>query len=195
MAMDSLVRARGDAEVLSQMLHLSWAESMIDIGSGPSTYPIYFYKKNPRLKITIFDLPGTLKITRKVLAKYGMEGKFELVAGDFNIDELPNGFDIAFLSNIIHSEGEKSNLRLMEKVYSSLNPKGEIIIKDHILDDSLTSPAVGAIFSVQMLLTTGGRDYSFREVNEWLEGVGFEKVKWIRLEPPLTSSLVIAKKG
>ena len=194
MAMHALVKARGDAEILSNMLDFTWAETMIDIGSGPGTYPMKFLQKYPQLKITIFDLPGTLMITRRVLQKEGMSGKIEIVEGNYNTDEIPKGFDVVFLSNIIHSEGEENNRRLMSKVYKTLNSGGEVIIKDHILDDTLTSPAVGAIFSVQMLLTTGGRDYSFEEVRAWLEDAGFEKPEWIKLGPPLTSSLVVCRK-
>jgi SAM-dependent methyltransferase len=194
MAMHSLVRARGDAEILSDMLDFKGAKTMIDIGSGPGTYPIEFLKKYPHLKITIFDLPGTLKVTKRVLEKEGMLGAIDIVEGDYNTDEIPVGFNIAFLSNIIHSENEETNQRLMKKVYVALNPGGEIIIKDHILDDTLTSPRVGAIFSLQMLLATKGRDYSFQEVKDWLENAGFKKVEWIELPPPLTSSLVIGYK-
>ncbi|MCI0453503.1 MAG: acetylserotonin O-methyltransferase [Candidatus Dadabacteria bacterium] len=194
MAMHSLVNARGDARILSDMLDFSRAKTMIDIGSGPGTYAIKFLKRFPHLKITILDLPGTLKITKKVLKKEGVYGKIELLECNYNSGEIPKGFDIAFLSNIIHSENEEANQKLFRKVYRSLNPGGEIIIKDHILDPTLTSPAVGALFSIHMLLTTKGRDYSFRELKGWLIGAGFKKVRWIRLKPPLTSSLVIGRK-
>jgi SAM-dependent methyltransferase len=194
MAMHSLVMARGDARILSDTLDFGWARSMIDIGSGPGTYPMEFLKRYPHLRITVFDLPGTLKVTRRVLEEEGMLGRIEIVEGDYNTDEIPSGFDIAFLSNIIHSEDEETNRRLMKKVYGILNPGGEVIIKDHILDDTLTNPAVGALFSIQMLLTTRGRDYSFREVKGWLEDAGFKGIEWITLAPPLTSSLVIGRK-
>jgi hypothetical protein len=194
MAMHSLVNARGDAEILSDKLDFSWAKTMIDIGSGPGTYPIKFLKKFPHLKITILDLPGTLKITKKVLGKEGMSGKIKLIECNYNSDEIPKGFDIAFLSNIIHSEDEEANQKLFKNVYGSLNLGGEIIIKDHILAPTLTSPAVGALFSIHMLLTTKGRDYSFKELKGWLVDAGFKKVRWIRLKPPLTSSLVIGRK-
>ncbi|MER3445559.1 MAG: hypothetical protein C4291_01395 [Candidatus Dadabacteria bacterium] len=194
MAMHTLVTARGDAEVLSNMLDFKGVKTIIDIGSGPGTYPMQFLKKYPYLRITIFDLPGTLNVTRRILKREKMYGKIEIVEGDYNKDEIPRGFDVAFLSNIIHSENEEANQKLMKKVYASLNRNGRIIIKDHILDDTLTSPAVGAIFSIQMLLVTKGRDYSFSEVKGWLEDAGFRKSEWIRLKPPLTSSLVIGWK-
>lgn len=194
MAMHSIVKARGDAEVLGDMLDFSAAKTMIDIGSGPGTYPIEFLRKYPHLQVTIFDLPATLDVTRKVLENEGVYGKIRIEEGNYNTDPLPAGFDIALLSNIIHSENEDNNQRLMNKVFGSLNRGGKVIIKDHILDETLTNPAVGAIFSVQMLLVTGGRDYSFAEVRNWLENAGFGETEWIRLKPPLTSSLVIARK-
>ncbi len=193
-AMHSLVTARGDAEVLGDILDLKWAEKLIDIGSGPGTYPIQFLKKYPHLEVTIFDLPGTLGVTKRFLEKEGMAGKIKVVEGDYNRDELPGGFDVAFLSNIIHSENEETNKELVKKVFGALNRGGEIIIKDHILDDSLTHPPVGAIFSVQMLLATRGRDYSFTEVKLWLEEAGFKKIVCIGLPAPLTSSLVTGRK-
>ena len=194
MAMHSLVEARGDAAILSDILDFSWASTMIDIGSGPGTYPIHFLRKYPHLEITIFDLPGTLRVTKKVLENEGMYGRINIVEGDYNTDPLSTGFDIAFLSNVIHSENEETNQELMTKVFGCLNTCGKVIIKDHILDDSLTSPPIGAIFSIQMLLTTKGRDYSFAEVRLWMENAGFREVEWIKLEPPLTSSLVIGQK-
>ncbi|HEY7534798.1 MAG TPA: methyltransferase, partial [Thermodesulfobacteriota bacterium] len=194
MAMHSLVNARGDAEILSDKLDFSRAKTLLDIGSGPGTYPIQFLRKYPNLKITILDLPRTLSITKKVLRNEQISGRIRLVERDYNSGEIPKGFDIAFLSNIIHSESEEANQKLLKKVYRALNPRGKIIIKDHILDSTLTSPAVGAIFSINMLLTTKGRDYSFRELRNWLINAGFEKIRWIRLKPPLTSSLVIGRK-
>lgn len=191
MAMHTLVMARGDAGVLSSMLDFKGIKTIIDIGSGPGTYPMQFLKKYPHLRITIFDLPGTLNVTRRILKREKLYKRIRLLEGDYNTDDIPGGFDVAFLSNIIHSEDEKANQKLMKKVYSSLNRNGRIIIKDHILDDTLTSPAIRAIFPIQMLLLTRGRDYSFSEVKGWLEDAGFRKPEWIRLEPPLTSSLVI----
>jgi hypothetical protein len=81
---------------------------------------------------------------------------------------------------------------LIRKLASNLKPGGQIVIKDHILDDSHTTPAVGSIFSLLMLLTTeSGRCYSFSEIKTWMEQAGLSKVQQIDLPPPLTSSLVV----
>jgi len=195
-AMHSLVQARGDAEILIEKLDLGKARDLLDVGSGPGTYPIYLCRKFPGLRATIFDLPGTLKITGRFVAESGLKDRITLLAGDYRNDPIPGRYQAVLLSNIIHGEGSEENPRLMAKLYRCLDPGGKVVIKDHILDDSLIHPPVGAIFSLLMLLTTEhGRCYSFNEVRSWLEAAGFRQISQIPLPYPLNSSLVIAEKG
>jgi hypothetical protein len=194
-AMDSLVRARGDAEALAEKLDLTGIETLLDVGSGPGTYPIRFCRTYPSLRATIFYLPATLAVTEKFVRSAGLADRIRLVAGDYRRDAIPGEYQTAFLSNIIHGEGEDVNAALMAKVYGALAEDGRIVIKDHILNDMHTHPASGAVFSLLMLLTTErGKCYSYAEVKEWLAAAGFKNIHEIELPPPLTSSLVIGTK-
>jgi cyclopropane fatty-acyl-phospholipid synthase-like methyltransferase len=194
--MDSLVKARGDAEVLAETLDLSNVNNILDIGSGPATYTIHLCRKNPGLHATLFDLPGTLKVTEGFVKDSGLGDRIRLEAGDYRVDPITGSYQMVFLSNIIHAESAEENTRLMRKIYQCLENNGSAVIKDHILDDSLTQPPVGALFTLLMLLTTEqGRCYSFSEIKAWLHQAGFKAVKEIPLPAPLTSSLVVGEKG
>jgi len=194
-AMDSLVKARGDAELVAEKVDLSGVAELLDVGSGPATYPIYLCNKYPGLRATIFDLPGTLKITEKIVRASELKDRIRLIAGDYRVDPIPGRYQMVFLSNVIHAESAQENAGLMAKLHSCLDSGGRIVIKDHILDDTLARPAAGVIFALTMLLTTNyGRCYSFNEVKGWLEGAGFERVREIPLPSPLTSSLVVGEK-
>ena len=165
---------------------------LLDVGSGPATYPIAFCQRFPELRVTIFDLPGTLAITDKYVREAGMTERIRQIAGDYRKAPIPGSYDVIFLSNIIHGESFENNRSLIRKLVSNLKPGGQIVIKDHILDDSRTTPPVGAIFSLLMLLTTeSGRCYSFNEIKSWMEQAGLSQVRQIDLPPPLTSSLVV----
>jgi len=194
-AMDSLVKARGDSDVVASALDWSHVGEFLDVGSGPATYPIALCKKFPNLHATIFDLPVTLNITRHFIRAAGMEDRIRLIAGDYRKDAIPGDYQVIFLSNVIHGEDYAKNEALIGKLAKNLEPAGRIVIKDHILDDSRAKPAVGAIFSLLMLLTTaGGRCYSFNEIRTWMEAAGLSEVEQINLSSPLTSSLVIGTK-
>jgi hypothetical protein len=194
-AMDSLVKARGDSDVVASALDWGHVGEFLDVGSGPATYPIALCKKFPNLHATIFDLPVTLSITRHFIRAAGMEDRIRLIAGDYRKDAIPGDYQVIFLSNVIHGEDYAKNEALIGKLAKNLEPAGRIVIKDHILDDSRAKPAVGAIFSLLMLLTTaGGRCYSFNEIRTWMEAAGLSEVEQINLSSPLTSSLVIGTK-
>lgn len=193
-AMASLVGARGDARILADTLDLASVKRLLDVGSGPGTYPVEFCRRHPHLQATIFDLPGTLDVTRRHLAESGLEDRIRLVPGDYRRDALPAGFDAVFLSNVIHGEDEETNRQLMRKVHAALEPGGRVLIKDHVTDDSGTSPAAAAIFSIAMLLFTRGRDYAYGEIRQWLLDAGFARVSVDVLPPGLISTLVTGTK-
>ena len=195
-AMHSLVRARGDAQILTETIDLSGVRELLDLGSGPGTYAIHLCDRYPGLRATLFDLPETMKITEKFVKDSGLEDRIRLVPGDYRVDPIRGRYQLILLSNIIHAESAKENSRLMTKLNSCLDRGGRIVIKDHILDDSLTRPPAGALFALLMLLTTEqGRCYSFTELRQWLERAGFEQVHQIPLPAPFTSSLVIGEKA
>ena len=196
-AMDSLVRARGDAIWTADHLDLSAARTIVDLGGGPGTYLVEFLRRRPDLRGAIYDLKATLEVARGILARcepWALD-RIELREVDYNADELPGPVDAIFMSNIIHSEDEAANRALIAKCFRALAPGGLITVKDHIMDGSLTEPAAGAVFALYLLLTTRGRDYSFDEVGDWMRAAGFKEIRLEHLpSPPFTSSIVTARK-
>jgi 3-hydroxy-5-methyl-1-naphthoate 3-O-methyltransferase len=194
LAMDALVRARGDADWLAANLDFRNVRRLLDVGGGPGTYPIGVCRLHAHVAATVFDLPGTLAVTREVVEAAGLSARIETVAGDYHTDPLPEGFDLVLLSNVIHGEDEGQGRDLMARCYGALAPGGRIVVKDHILDPDGTSPLAGAVFSLLMLLTGPGRDYTFGEVAGWLSAAGFEAPVRTDLPPPFSSSLVVARR-
>jgi predicted O-methyltransferase YrrM len=193
--MDALVKARGDTVFLAEAIDWNEVKTLLDVGSGPATYPIALCQRFTHLRATVFDLPATLAITKRNVQHAGMDQRIESIAGDYRSDTIPGHYDAIFLSNIVHGENFQKNETLIAKLASCLNPCGRIVIKDHILADSRAEPAVGAIFSLLMLLTTdGGRCYSFTEIAAWMKNAGLAHVKQIDFPAPLTSSLVIGQR-
>lgn len=194
-AMHDISVVRGDSKILAKkILNLQKYRSLLDIGGGPGTYSIDFCQANPGLRASVFDLRETLRVTRKLLKKNDTTGRVSVIKGNYKKGPLPKGFDVAFLSNIIHAENERDNLKLIKKVYQALNPRGLVIIKDHILNGALTHPSNGSLFALTMLLFTNGRCYSENEVKGWVKKAGFKKIRRIRTPSPMTSDLVLGEK-
>jgi ubiquinone/menaquinone biosynthesis C-methylase UbiE len=183
------------APMLAKKLKLTGCKNLLDLGGGPGTYSIYFCKANPGLKASIFDFSDVLNIAREVIAGHGMRERIKLMPGDYDEDEIPGGFDAALLSNIIHSEGEDENARLIKKVYERLNNKGKIIINDFILNEDKTKPAWSAMFALNMLVNTDkGRSYSFGEIEKWLKDAGFNNIKRPEINLPNSGRIITGEK-
>ncbi len=196
-AMDSLVRARGDDRWTAEHLDLTGVRTLADVGGGPGTYLVEFLRRYPDLHGALWDLPATLEVARRMLAQRtpALLSRIDLRAVDYLAGELPGPVDAIFMSNIIHSENEPVNEALMAKCFRALAPGGLIAVKDHIMNRDLTEPAAGAVFSLYLLLTTRGRDYSFDETAGWMRAAGFADIRMTTLpSPPFTSSIVSARK-
>jgi SAM-dependent methyltransferase len=171
------------AEEIADSLDLKPFTRMLDVGGASGTYIMAFLKRAPHMTATLFDLPAVVDMARKQLTQSGFIDRVQLVPGDYNTDELPEGYDLVLLSAIIHSNDREANQRLFSKIHDALMPGGTILIRDYFLDSTRTVPRDGAIFAVNMLAaTSGGISYTFEEVDEGLTKAGFKDVRMIREE-------------
>ena len=164
---------------LIKAIGLRGVKTMLDLGGGPGTNAMRMAQKG--MKATIFDLPETIKISRKVARNEGIKG-LKFIAGDFFVDDIGKGYDLILLSQIFHAFSEKDNMALLEKCRTALNPKGRVVIQEFPIGKTMTSPPHSALFSVNMLVATeNGRCYRPQEMKEWLNMAGYKKLKVINL--------------
>ena len=88
-AMDSLVKARGDVELMAEAFDWNNATELLDVGSGPATYPISLCRKFSHLRATIFDLPATITLTDRYIREAGLSSRIQLITGDYRADNIP----------------------------------------------------------------------------------------------------------
>ncbi|MGD9505739.1 MAG: methyltransferase [Syntrophobacteraceae bacterium] len=188
------VIGRGLALAVADSYDLAPFRKMLDIGGASGTYTMAFLRKNPSLRAVIFDRENVVPLADEKLREEGLRDRVELAAGDFYKDELPGGCDLALLSAIIHQNSSAENLDLYRKIHRALAPGGVLLVRDHIMEESRTSPVSGAVFALNMLVNTrGGDTYTMEEVRTSLESAGFTDVKWVRKTPDM-DNLVEARK-
>ena len=192
--MHNFALSRGDASMTADLIDLSKVSRLLDVACGPGTYSYELCNKYPDIRAILFDLPETITVAKSIAMEYSLDERLEFVEGDYKNDNFPDSVDCALLFNIIHQETSEENLKLIDKIYQSLNEDGVLLIKDHILNDDKTSPSDGAMFSVQMQLMTGGRCFSGSEIRSWLADAGFREIDIKDPVPPMTSAFVLGKK-
>jgi (2Fe-2S) ferredoxin/predicted O-methyltransferase YrrM len=175
------------------MFDLEGVERVLDLGGGSGAYAMALVRRKPELKVTVFDLPNIIPLTEKYLTEEGFKEKVKTRAGDMMLDPLGEGYDLVLISAICHMWSPEENLALFGKIMAALNPKGQIVIHDFVLDDDKTAPRSGVLFALNMLVNTrGGSAYSGREYSDWLTRAGFADARMIPLPGP--TGLVMARK-
>ena len=176
--------SRDRAARVAREFPLREGERLLDLGGGPGTYAVEWANRYPDARVTLFDLPETTRVTRKILEEKGASGKVSVRTGDFTRDPLGGPYDFVWISQILHAYSERECLRLLRKVRGSMAPKGRVAVQEFLLDEGKTSPPGPAVFSLHMVaVTEGGRSYSGGEVAVLLSTAGFRKVRVGRSDP------------
>lgn len=184
------------AQKLAEHLNVAKARDglrIIDLAAGSGIWGIALAQKSPRVRVTAIDWAGMIPTTKRITGKFGVRDRFDFIEGDLLQANFGNGYDIATLGHILHSEGEKRSQQLLKKVFRALKSRGTIAIAEWLVNDDRTKPLPSLMFAVQMLVNTErGDTFSFNQIKKWLEDAGFKKVR--KLDAPGPSPLILAAK-
>jgi len=166
----------------------------IDIGGASGTYTLAFLETLPQAEGTIFDLPVAIREAQRRFAGTPLESRVSFAEGNFYHDDLPVGFDFAWISAIIHMHGQAESQTLYSKAYRALNPGGRIAVRDFVMSSDRTSPPQGTLFGINMLVNTqNGMVYTFDEIRADLEAAGFVNIR-LAVPAETMSAVVTAEK-
>ncbi|MEW6104508.1 MAG: methyltransferase dimerization domain-containing protein [bacterium] len=165
------------------------AKRLLDLGGGHGLYAIAFGQLNPSLDIFVFDLPHVTEITRNFIEQYGMKDRIKVIAGDFTKDDIRNGYDIIFASDV-------PIFGILKKIHSALNEGGVLIYRRWILNDDGTAPLVSVLFD--LMLSIRRSDHHVCTLGEYIDWLGKANLSITRVIDIFTPSdptkIIVAKK-
>ncbi len=175
------------------MLDLKNINNVLDLGCGSGIYSINLHKLRPDMKITAFDFPKVLKFTEELMKNNNVGDNVTTMPGDFLVDDIGKGYDMVFISFVLHDYSLWDNVQTLQKVYDSLVRGGKIVIQEYIAEDNRTQPENAVVHSLNMLVNTPGGD-TFTETDIWimLKEAWFSNFKMIKTE--FSTNLIIAEK-
>jgi SAM-dependent methyltransferase len=119
-----------------------------------------------------------------------LSGKIDVVEGDANEDELPRGYDLVFMSHLLHSNSPAENEALIANGAASLNAGGRLVVQDFVVDEGRAGPPQPVVFALNMLVNTeAGDTYAEAEIRGWMEAAGLTGVE--RIDTDFETTLII----
>jgi acetylserotonin N-methyltransferase len=141
----------------------------------------------PGLRAAVLDLPAAIEFAREFV-----DGRVELIAGDFFRDALPEA-DLYGLGRILHDWSEDKIRLLLARIHAALPPGGGLLIAEILVDDDKRGPVDAHMQSLNMLVCTEGRERSLAEYRSLLESAGFTAVQGHRTGTPLDAVLALKR--
>ncbi len=180
------------AQGLLKAVDLKECRKFLDIGGASGIYPAVLLEKYPDLNAAVFEKPPVDKLARYSIRQFGLSEHLGVVAGDMFHDGLPEGYDVHFLSHVLHDWDLKEVKAVLANSFRSLMPGGRIIIHDAHINKNKTGPVSVAEYSVLLMCLSEGKCYSVGEMKQVLEETGFHDVEY---HPTiLNRSIVTARK-
>ncbi len=162
------------AENIIKKINLKGVKKALDLGGGPGTYSIEMAKKG--ISVALFDLPETIDVAKDII-KESEVSSIDFIAGDFLSDDIGNGYDLIFISQVLHAFSDEDNIKIINKSAKALNQNGKIVVQEFYIDNTHANPVKSAIFSVNMLVNTeSGRCYSPDEIKKWFKKSGLKRI-------------------
>ncbi len=167
---------------------------LLDIGGGQGAFVTQLTKLYPRLRCTIFDLPGVTELATAQIAKSDALNRIEAIGGNFFDGELPKGADVATLIRVIFDHDDTRVKILLRNVFNALEPGASLILAEPMANTPGQEAMGDAYFGFYLLAMGRGRPRSQAEITQMLIESGFEAVRLLPSAIPLNAQILHCKK-
>lgn len=187
-------RAKRQAPEVAAVLDLKGVKKVLDVGGGSGIFSMAMVRKENGLSATVFDLSDIVPITARYIEQEGFSGRIDTVPGNYETDPLPAGYDLVYLSAIIHSNSPEKNEELVRKCAESCTKGGRVVVQDFIMEENRIEPVMGAQFALNMLVNTEkGDTFTESEIISWMEKAELDGIK--RVNTSFGADMIIGVKA
>jgi len=186
--------AQKTVEIVLELPEFPSFRKTLDLGGGPGIIAMAIVDAHPTMKGVIFDLPQVVKETKKFIQEYEMEGRMEILGGDFNRDPIGEGYDCVLACNSL--QFAQAIDAVVKKIYDALNPGGVFVsLYPFGQTHERTKPESTVLSLLSMALMGQGVGVDQGYVADCMLRVGFKSVRSRTLHTPyLPMELDIARK-
>lgn len=150
--------SKQSAQDIAQLLDLTGASSVADIGGGQGHVLAGLLEKYPSMNGTLLDLPTVVANPDPRLRDGGaLASRVRIVPGDCR-QEIPVQADVYIIKNILEWDDE-STRRTLHNVVGAARPGARVVIIENLVDDSPSMKFTTAM-DLLLLLNVGGAKHT-----------------------------------
>ena len=182
----------GPATTLPEASDFSTHKRLLDIGGGTGSWSIAIAQRHQNITAAILELPTAVELARSRVAAAELQHRITVITGDAMAGELPAGYDVFLLANLIHYWSAEQNQDLLQRVRRAAQPGSALLLADFWTNPAHTEPLQAALMAGEFAVHIRTGDvYSVEEVRVWLERIGWRFAGHRPLAGP--QSLIVAE--
>jgi len=185
--------------MVKRKLSLEGVTSMLDVGGGSGAFSYVFTGSTPGLKSTVLELPEVCKTGEGIKATQteDVQSRVNFVELDATSPNWPvndGDYEVVLMSYISGSVPESIIGALYKNAFKALKPGGRLLVHDFMVNDSLDSPALGALWALQhVTVNADGLGLAPFEIIARMEDAGFQKAETTEMIHGMTKLIVAHK--
>ncbi|MEI7968240.1 MAG: methyltransferase [Betaproteobacteria bacterium] len=165
---------------------------LMDVGGGEGTFLAAAGAVAPSLRLILFDLPAVAERARLRFQEQGLGGRAQACGGDFRVDVLPRGADIASVVRVLFDHDDANALAILRAVRAALPTGGTLLLAEPMAGTAGAEPMGDAYFGFYLLAMGRGRSRTPDEIGRLLAEAGFGNVRIVPTRMPLQTRLLVA---
>jgi SAM-dependent methyltransferase len=182
----------GPANALPEAFDFGPHKRLLDVGGGTGSWTIAIAQRHRNIAGAILELQTVVELARSRVAAAGLQHRITVIAGDAMAGELPTGYDVFLLANLIHYWSAEQNQDLLQRVRRAAQPGSALLLADFWTNPAHTEPLQAALMAGEFAVHLRNGDvYSVEEVHDWLDRTGWRFADHRPLAGP--QSLIIAE--
>jgi hypothetical protein len=160
-----------ETEAMLEAYDFGGIKTLVDLGSGNGSVITAILRRYRAMRGILFDLPGVVERSKMTIQAAGLEGRCQVVAGNF-FDAVPPGADAYLMRHIIHDWDGNRSITILRNCRQGMSQGGKLLVVEGIIPPG-NEPSVSKFFDLAMMVLPGGMERTDEEYRRLLEAAGF----------------------
>ena len=160
-------------DIIKSLPEFKSLNKVLDLGCSSAIVGLELVKNHSNAKGVCFDYAEVTEVVDEHIKEYSLESRVSTLAGDIEFDDIGNGYDLIWCSNIFYFI--KNKKEVFDKLYKALN-KGGVLISTHIEIDE-QDQIDDASYFYYLFLNLQGKEYlKSKEIKASFQDSGFSDI-------------------
>jgi hypothetical protein len=174
----------GETQPMIEAFDFSGVGTIVDVGGGNASTLLAVLRAAPRARGIVFDLPGVIDRTTRIIDEAGMADRCAVEGGDF-FARVPSGGDAYLLRHIIHDWDDDRSVAILSRCREAVAPGGRVLVVESVLPEG-NVPHPGKWLDLIMLAIPGGRERTASEYERLFTRAGLTLARIVPTASPVS---------